>query len=96
VVNGPVRTNKGIEHKANLEGKIEGLHEKGVLTEQNAQVLHQHRYMGNDALHQLDFPEREELQLSIQIAEHILMGLYDVPSKGGELEVRRGIRKKAR
>lgn len=40
----------------NLEGKINGLNEKDFITKQQALWLHELRFMGNDAAHQLDVP----------------------------------------
>lgn len=72
--------------KSNLEGKISGLAEKGILTQQHSAILHQHRFLGNDAVHELSRPSPEELALAIEIIEHILDALYEVPSKAGELQ----------
>jgi hypothetical protein len=79
--------------KRNLEGKIAGLHEKGLLTKSHAAILHQHRYLGNDALHGLDCPTRDELQLAIEIIEHTLMNIYEIKVKGERLRSKKNIRK---
>ena len=42
-----------VKRFSNLEGKIAGLYEKGFLTERSAEVLHEHRFLGNDAVHEL-------------------------------------------
>jgi hypothetical protein len=73
------------KHSKNLDGKINGLYEKGILTEENAKVLHEHRYLGNEAVHELSMPSRSELELAIIIIEHILDSIYEIPAKGGEL-----------
>jgi hypothetical protein len=70
----------------NLQGKIAGLAEKGVLTNDNAEILHELRFLGNKALHELATPQSEELQLGIKIIEHILENIYDLPSKAKELK----------
>jgi hypothetical protein len=69
----------------NLDGKINGLYEKGILTEENAKILHEHRYLGNEAVHELSIPSRSELELAITIIEHILESIYEIPAKSGEL-----------
>ena len=69
-----------------LQGKISGLAEKGVLTKDNAEILHELRFLGNKALHELTTPQPEELQLGINIIEHILENIYDLPSKAKELK----------
>jgi ribosomal protein S27E len=69
----------------NLEGKINGLYKKGILTEDYAKVLHEHRYLGNKAVHELSIPSRSELELAIGIIEHILDSIYEIPAKGNKL-----------
>lgn len=68
-----------------LDGKIGGLCENGFLTIKQAEVLHQHRYLGNEALHELVQPSTSELELAIQIIESILETLYETPDKAAEL-----------
>ena len=79
--------------KSDLEGKIMGLHQKGFLTENNANILHEHRYLGNDAVHELAMPSTTELRLAIEIVESTLEQLYELPEKHLELKKRREHRK---
>lgn len=72
--------------KDNLEGKISGLYEKGLLTQSSAQTLHEHRYLGNDAVHELARPSQGELKLAIEIIEHTLEQLYEIPQKALDLK----------
>ena len=74
-----------IKRKDNLEGKIAGLAEKKILTDSQAAILHQHRFLGNDAIHELNIPSYDELNLAIDIVEHILVSLYEMPRKAEEL-----------
>lgn len=83
-----------IERLDNLEGKISGLHEKGYLTERNAGVLHEHRFMGNNAVHELSYPSRDELTLAIEIIEHTFDAIFEMPAKGNELKIQRARRAK--
>jgi len=78
-----------VQQKTNLEGKISWLREKGLLTKTNAEILHAHRYLGNDALHALEMPSVDELRLAIEIVEHVLVGLYMIEDKAAEIEWRR-------
>tara|TARA_B100000959_G_C14838513_1_gene565010 strand:+ start:150 stop:914 length:765 start_codon:yes stop_codon:yes gene_type:complete len=78
----------------NLEGKIVGLYEKGYLTQQHSDVLHEHRYLGNEAVHELAQPARGELALAIEIIEHIFDSVYEIPLKALELKVKRTERNK--
>ena len=96
VVSGPVEiAKKGgrkIEQSKNLAGKIGGLCEKGILTKVQSNVLHEHRFLGNDALHALEQPSASELRLAIGIIEHTLEALYEIPDKAEELRQRKAKR----
>lgn len=74
-----------IVRRKNLEGKISGLVEKGLLTKSSAQTLHEHRYLGNSAVHELARPAISELKLAIEIVEHVLEQLYELPEKAATL-----------
>lgn len=73
----------------NLQGKINGLHESGKLTSHYADILHEHRFLGNDAIHELSTPNKEDLELAIEIIENVFDTLYEVPSKGQRLKNKR-------
>lgn len=86
VVSGEVnRPTKGggteMKRVKDLEGKIAGLCEKGILTELSANTLHGHRFLGNEAVHELSRPTSAELKLAIEIVEHTLEQLYEIPEK---------------
>jgi len=98
ITDGPIELTKpdGTTHiirKNNLEGKISGLCEKGILTKSNSAILHEHRYLGNDAVHDLAQPSAQELTLAIEIIEHTLESLYEIPEKAEELRTKRLKRK---
>lgn len=78
----------------NLEGKIAGLYEKGYLTQQHSDVLHEHRYLGNEAVHELAQPARDKLALAIAIIEHIFESVYEIPQKAQDLRNKRTKRNK--
>jgi hypothetical protein len=99
VVDGPVQVSaKGggtqIVRKKNLEGRIAGLQEKGLLTQSSAQTLHEHRYLGNDAVHELARPSDDELRLAIDIIDLTLEQLYELPEKAEDLRRAKARRKK--
>jgi hypothetical protein len=73
----------------NLQGKINGLFEKGKLTKENAETLHEHRFLGNNAIHDLSAPTQEELSLAIEIVEHVFDTLYEIPEKASRLKYER-------
>ena len=90
IVDGPVEIPaKGggtqVVRKDNLEGRIAGLQEKSLLTQSSAKTLHEHRYLGNDAVHELARPATDELKLAIEIVEHVLEQLYELPEKAAAL-----------
>ena len=74
-----------IVRRKDLEGRISGLQEKGLLTQASAQTLHEHRYLGNSAVHELARPSSDELKLAIEIVEHVMEQLYELPKKAAKL-----------
>ncbi len=85
---------KETRRSRNLEGKIAGLQEKGYLTKKQSDVLHQHRYLGNEAVHELAQPSRDELALAVEIIEHVLDSVYEIPQKALDLQAKRAMRSK--
>ena len=73
------------KREKNLEGKIEGLHQKGILTKNHAEILHAFRFIGNEAVHELTAPPENDLKAAIEIVEHTLEYLYRLPEKGQRL-----------
>ena len=68
-----------------LEKKINGLHEKKILSERHAEILHALRFIGNEAVHQLTAPPADDLKTAIEIVEHTLENLYGLSAKGYRL-----------
>ena len=90
IVSGPVESTKAdgtkvTKRRKTLEGKIAGLGEKGILTKGNTTILHEHRFLGNEAVHELNQPSPDELVFAIDIMEHTLDALYEMPDKADEL-----------
>jgi hypothetical protein len=89
ILKGRVYTDQGklVRHKAtkkiilrdNLEGKINGLLMKGLISKNQARVLHQLRKLGNDAAHALDQPPLNLIEECIDAIEHLLVQVYDQP-----------------
>lgn len=73
----------------NLEGKINGLAEKNFVSISQANDLHQIRFLGNDAAHELDMPTPRTINLAIDIVEHILEQVYVQPKKAKSLAARK-------
>jgi len=89
VING---AGKSIVSK-NLNGKIEGLHTAGYLTPENAAILHELRFLGNEALHSLSAPSHEELKIAINIVEQTLDNIYELQHKARMLKIEKSKRK---
>jgi hypothetical protein len=68
-------------HGGSLRKKIDQLFREGVLTQSEARILHAFRSLGNDALHELNPPSPDELEIGLDIIEHILESLYEMPQK---------------
>ena len=77
------------ERRKNLEEKIDELVINGFLTKENAESLHELRFMGNTALHELSSPKEGHLILAIEIMENTLVSLYEIPEKSAELKAKR-------
>lgn len=79
--------------KTNLEAKIEGLAESGYLTKDNAKSLHELRFLGNEALHELEKPGVDELKLAIEIIELTIENIYELQHKAMNLKKKKARRK---
>jgi hypothetical protein len=66
---------------ANLKEKIDSLAASGKLTIESASYLHQHRYLGNEAVHDMVAPAIEEFEIALDILEHLLTSLYEMPKR---------------
>jgi hypothetical protein len=75
----------------NLEKKIDGL--ASILPKNIVSNLHNLRFMGNEAAHELTAPSQEELQLAIGICEDLLNYLYELDYKASSLDQIRKRRK---
>ena len=72
-----------------LEGKINGLQELGFITAEQAELLHEARFLGNDALHEHEVPTIIVLLSAIDIIEHMLISIYEIKDRAKELIARR-------
>ncbi len=48
------------------------------MTKRHATILHKHRFLGNEALHDLEAPTRDSLTAAIEIVEHTLENVYEL------------------
>jgi hypothetical protein len=68
----------------NLKAKIDGLQK--ILPNKNIiRNLHQFRFMGNEAAHELDPPKANELALAIGIIQDLLNFVYELDYKASQL-----------
>ncbi len=88
-IEGVYVANKKGEHilKSDLEGKINGLVEKQYLTPHAAKILHTHRFMGNGAAHEIKSYQKKDLLTAIEIIEHCLEHIFNLPYKSQSLPV---------
>lgn len=93
IKNGKVEGPKGIRTSNKLDGKISGLFENGFLTKPNSEILHEIRFLGNDAIHELKEPTIEELSLAIDIIELVIDSIYIIEEKAKALKRHRAAKK---
>ena len=62
--------------EANISKRIDELLNKGHLTKAQVKRLHSIRFLGNDALHEVDTPEKEVVYGLFDIINHLLQDLF--------------------
>lgn len=62
--------------KVNLSERIDQLHNKGYLTSNESKRLHSIRFLGNDALHEMETPKERQLLILLDIVNHLLENLF--------------------
>ncbi|TDL34565.1 DUF4145 domain-containing protein [Jeotgalibacillus sp. S-D1] len=62
----------------NLIGKINGLVEKNVIVQRQADILHKIRELGNTSVHELIVPPRSTILLSFEIIENVIYNVYEL------------------
>jgi hypothetical protein len=77
--------------KGTLEQKINELAKRGLLTTAQADLLHEERYIGNSALHELATPSKDDIEDGLQIVEGLITTLYVLPIKAERLKNRRSV-----
>jgi hypothetical protein len=77
----------------NLQQKIETLANQGFLTKTQAELLHEERYLGNAALHELATPSAQDIEDGLGIIEGLINTIYVLPSKAARLKKRREAKK---
>lgn len=73
--------------KDDLSKRIDLLHDKGHLTLNESKRLHSIRFLGNDALHEMATPKKEQLLILLDITNHLLENLFIHDKKfGGKID----------
>jgi Domain of unknown function (DUF4145) len=73
----------------NLQEKIDELAMQNLLTKTQAELLHEERYLGNAALHELATPSNQDIEDGLGIVEGLINTIYILPSKAKRLKERR-------
>jgi hypothetical protein len=74
---------------SSLLKKIDALASQGYLTAAQADLLHEERYIGNAALHEMATPSKQDLEDGLEIVEGLIRTIYILPYKAKRLKVRR-------
>lgn len=73
----------------NLQDRIDKLAGEGLLTKPQAELLHESRYLGNSALHEIRPPDADDLSAALEIVEGLLRTLYIYPDMAKKLRDKR-------
>ncbi|MEZ6056312.1 MAG: DUF4145 domain-containing protein [Planctomycetaceae bacterium] len=73
----------------NLQRKIDELATQNFLTAAQAELLHEERYLGNAALHELETPSAQAIEDGLGIVEGLINTIYILPDKAERLRRRR-------
>lgn len=71
--------------KGSLQTKIDELARKNLLTVSQADLLHEERYLGNAALHELETPPFQAIVDGLHIVEGLINTIYILPIKATRL-----------
>jgi hypothetical protein len=78
----------------NLRQKIDDLVAKGLLAKPQADLLHEERYIGNAALHEILPPGKQEVEDGLAIVEGLMNTVYVLPLRAARLRKKREQRTK--
>lgn len=74
---------------SNLQVRINALVQQGVLAQAQADLLHEERYVGNEALHEMNTPSDQDVRDGLEIVEGLLRTVYVLPLHAARLQQRR-------
>lgn len=75
--------------KGNLEKKIDALVSNGLLAKPQAELLHEERYIGNSAIHEIKSPAKRDIVDGLGIIEGLLSTIYVLPEQAKRLRIKR-------
>ena len=75
--------------KGNLQDKINELSNRNLLTKTQTELLHEERYLGNAALHELETPSSRDIEDGLGIVEGLINTIYILPKRAERLKKRR-------
>ena len=73
----------------NLQDKIDNLVSQGFLAAPQAELLHEERYLGNAALHEIVAPSKLDVRDGFDIIDTLLTTIYILPEKARRLRLKR-------
>ena len=73
----------------NLAKLIDGLAKGGILSQNQADILHSHRFMGNAAAHEIQAANPVELVAALEISETVLRTIYVLPELSKKIKTGR-------
>lgn len=79
-----------------LADKINELVTKGELAQKQADFLNVHRFLGNDAAHEMLPPPADEVIVALDILENLLRTIYELPTMAAGLTASREQRRQDR
>jgi hypothetical protein len=58
----------------------------GILTTDSADILHELRFLGNEAAHEVKPHSEDTLKMAMDVAEHLLKTVYVLPQQASVLK----------
>lgn len=72
-----------------LNQKIDGLVSIGLVTSKGSEILHNLRFMGNEAAHNVKTHDSKELSAALKVIDHLLIEVYIIPKLARDLPQKR-------
>ncbi len=79
---------KGVDER-DLEKKIDALVGAQHLSKPEADFMHEQRYLGNAAVHEMQTPDPSILESGLEIVEHLISAMYIIPTKAARMKEER-------